>query len=1490
MNKILLFFLANLIIIPCLKSESTTSLIKQTGFRQYATDQGLSHNTVTHFLQDRKGFMWISTTAGLNRLDGNKIEAIQGPDQILFGNSINHLIQDSKGKIWASTYGGLIRLAHNQGDGQVYQLPSFASEPDQKNYTIAIIEAEPEKFWIVSWEGIYQLNTRDKEIHAFPSMKELLNKGIYIKTAFEDKNIIWLGTTNGLYQFNKRDSSLRQYPLTKSLNQSAIDQLLKIDNEKMLLVSGQNLFRINLKESEQAAELLMTEQLITSMVKFGQSVFLSFKDRLYRYETYSGTISHLFSLSEILPKYTNYTITKLFLDKNHKLWLGTNSQGAYVWDPQSLHFQSIYTLTQNPEIKLNDNSVWSFVEESPGNFWIGTEMGLNYLSSSEGTLESHLALDKYNLSSQQARIFFIQKDGDTLWLATANGLIKYQPKEKKLEVYRPKKLSPDTDFFIYSIALTDLGDIWLATQQGALKFSPKTKKFDYENQLMTPDNIEISSFVRYQDNLLWFGFKSSLISYDYRQKIRKEVFKARHKSRNVDLFLTDFYLDKEKKQLWTAFSGEGIYVTDLTATENNVIRHFSPRNGFVDNVVYSLLPDKDYLWATTHSGLAKINLQTFNYLMFDFYNGLPGNEFNEGASSKTSSGDLMFGSTNGILIIEPDKLSLPDERISPLITAVQLRDKVILSSDIDWSERNVILPKHENLITFHLSVLDYLTPQKWQYEYWLTGVEQTKPQLVSASELTIGDLSAGNYQLNVRAVLPNYQYFSKIESIPFSVEAPLWMSVKFQTAAYLLLAILIFWYLYRRGNVKRTLVNLCKELQEKEKRLELALLDKRRGVWDWQRNSSKSKNSTITITMTEDDEIVMTMSKYESYIHHQDVDNVKQAWEKFINGNDNAIKMVYRVFFFEEWVWTKLYGRVYQRDEEGRPIRATGTWLDISEEKKAETKLNLYKQAVYSTRDVIIIANSKLDIAVVNNAYHVQTGFESSSLIGKNIIRVAKRILSKDVTENLRAQVRQKKSWQGEATMPRKNGTSYPISIRVDVIEGESKDFNYVIVITDISSLTSSTSSQLGDAYYDNLTGLPNKILTNDRLTHAIDHANNNKAKLVFVTIAIDRFEFLCQTLGRTSIRELLLNTSNCIIKHLNEDDTLARYETNKFVIILEGINKFEDTAFKIENILTEIAKQKLSTSASITANAGVSCFPVDATTNEKLIESSMRALKSARQQGAQIVSYINQDLQKKTSERIAMKYALLEALENNQFFLVYQPKVDLTRNQTVGFEILLRWRTNEGTTVYPSQFINIAEQTGLIEPLTEWLINQSFRILRQWKAEGFSVAFAINLIPRYCAKIACPEHLLKKLQTFNLEATDIHIEINEKHLRLQDEHDLQFLTELDKNGFKVTLDDFASGKTPLANLNKLPIHAIKMHRDLTRGIGKNPDDEALIKTIADLANNLNFVATAKSIETEQQLEFLQKSGYRYGQGYYFSDPLTESHARQFLIKMQSKL
>ncbi|MGX5202883.1 EAL domain-containing protein [Aliikangiella sp. IMCC44632] len=1466
---------------PLINENYGSGILSQTGLRHFSTLNGLSQDTVNSFYQDHQGVMWVGTDSGLNKITGRQVTLFQGPENSISSVSISQITSDKQNQLWFSTFKEVFKVSPNLQNVERFSLPAPLIGANQANYIVKLLPDNQGNMWIIEKLGIYKLDGENKEVTRFDTLNSLLKKGLKIRFAANANQHIWLGTNLGLYQFNKQRATISKISLPQELTQDTLYDVIEISRQEMYLTTNSGFYQVSddLAGRLTLKQTLLSDDSINSVSFNTKHIYISSGDKVFWYNLTTQKIVLLFALSEILPRYTNYKIESLFVDNQGLLWIGTDSFGAFLWNPQSLHFKSLINLTQNIYTKLSNNTVWNFAEDPPNVLWLASDNGLNKINRAQGTVEHFLTAKQVEGSQLPSRLLFILNDLNNLWIGSENGIIQFNKSTEKSELFKPNS---EQVFFIYSMAKGPQGNLWIASDLGLYRFNPTTKKFSQPIHGINKNRSETITLVKFLQGKLWIGHPDKLERYDFATNTIETIAKFDHPNIDEESALTDIYL--QDNFIWVSHNSQGLYLLENGASGSKVVKHFNRKSGFPDNVVHAIQPHTsfpDRLLVSTHVGLIELNTTTHQWVQFGLFDGLPSNEFNEGASLKGNNGELLFGLANGFIEFNPQHLKLSLESPKVIINSLIVGNERSEQNLEDWHLSNVKMKSDSDLLFVNVSVLDYMTPERWHYEYWLSGDRQTDPRTQKSNKITIANIPVGQYQLNIRPIIPNYKVYPSVTQVNIEVVNN---KVSKQPLLYLGFAIIILilsFYLIQRIKFNQRLAEENKKLSLSEQRIKTASIDNFRGVWEWQLQSHSIDNSTITLLRPNNESLVLTLSQFKAYIFENDRAKVKAAWEALLKGKESEFNLEFKIYLFEQWRWCKVFGKISERLNTGKPCRVSGTWFDNSADKEVLNQLSIYQQAINSTRDIVFILDEKFTIVSVNEAYQKLTGYPAEKIINRSFIELANRRLNSTQLAELEEQLVYKKQWQDEASMPISGGASYAADIRIDAIENATYNAKYIVLITDISSLNKRFESEVQNSYYDDVTGLPNQVLASDRLSHAIAHARLHQTQVGLLYLDLDKFNFLNQTLGKSAAREILVTTSKRIRSTLNKDDTLARIEGDKFHIIFENVEQIEQLAYQASQILSEISRtQKVAnTNVNLTASVGIAYYPHDAKNSTKLVKCAYEAMKTARAGGTNRINFFHREINQRALDRLAMRDSLERALDGQQLYLVFQPKFELNNRLLGGFEVFVRWKTEQGNIVYPSQFIKLAEEIGIIDRLTEWLIESAIKTLANWKAQGVTSTFSINVNPKYCHKPEFSELILSKLKKHNIAPLCLQIELNEKEFSQDLTQNLELIQRLKNGGLNVTLDDFGTGNTPLNHLKQINVSSIKLERNFIRNIGKDVNNDLLLKSILQLMNDLGKSTAAKGIEYESQLSFLKQYGCQFGQGYYFSDPLSEEKA-----------
>ncbi|WP_350151382.1 EAL domain-containing protein [Nitrosomonas sp.] len=531
-----------------------------------------------------------------------------------------------------------------------------------------------------------------------------------------------------------------------------------------------------------------------------------------------------------------------------------------------------------------------------------------------------------------------------------------------------------------------------------------------------------------------------------------------------------------------------------------------------------------------------------------------------------------------------------------------------------------------------------------------------------------------------------------------------------------------------------------------------------------------------------------------------------------------------------------------------------------------------------STREGVVITDLQPRILAVNRAYTEITGYDEAQVLGKNPKIIKSGRHDEAFYQAMWASLIKQGYWSGEIWNRRKNGEIYPQWLTISTVRNDSNEpCNYVGVFTDITQMKQSEARLVHLAHYDPLTGLPNRLLVQSRLLHAIERAQRHSLRIATLCLDLDRFKNINDSLGHPIGDELLMLLASRLKKRLREEDTLARLGGDEFLLILEDIKDPSEPATVAQNLIDLLATPFVLPSGHeifINASIGISLFPDDASNVTELIQHADMAMYLAKKEGRSTYRYHTEALSIAANERLVMETRLRHALTAGEFVLHYQPLIDAHSGRAVGVEALVRWQPPGEAIVPPGKFIPIAEETGLIVPLGEWVLRTACAQGRAWIDAGFApLVMAVNLSVRQFQSENLAEVIQWVLEETKLPAACLELELTESMFMEHAERSIDTLKTLKAPGIQLAIDDFGTGYSSLTYLKRFPIDKLKIDQSFVRGLAHDPNDREIAATIIAMARGLKLSVLAEGVESEQQLAFLRQHGCDYYQGFLFHRP-----------------
>jgi diguanylate cyclase (GGDEF)-like protein/PAS domain S-box-containing protein len=468
--------------------------------------------------------------------------------------------------------------------------------------------------------------------------------------------------------------------------------------------------------------------------------------------------------------------------------------------------------------------------------------------------------------------------------------------------------------------------------------------------------------------------------------------------------------------------------------------------------------------------------------------------------------------------------------------------------------------------------------------------------------------------------------------------------------------------------------------------------------------------------------------------------------------------------------------------------------------------------------------------------------------------------------------------WQGEIWNRRKDGAVIPVWQTISVVRDRFGEVDHFIsIFSDISEKKMSEERIYHLAHYDALTGLPNRTSFHNEFEEALSHAKRHGRRVALLFLDLDQFKLINDASGHPAGDELLKQVALRLKQTVREEDIVARLGGDEFTVLLDDIPSVEDVDLVAEKILQTLATpfHLDHSELVITTSIGISVFPGDGDDASTLLKNADTAMYRAKAQGRNNSQFFTAEMKTHASERLRLESEMRAALKNNEFLLHYQPQVDTLSGEIIGLETLVRWQHPEKGLIPPGVFIPVAEDSGLIVPLGEWIMKEACKQYRKWQDTGLEpVRIAVNLSGRQFVRQDLRGMVEKVLDDAGIAPSAIELELTESTIMEHVEETVETLKTLRDLGVHLSIDDFGTGYSSMAYLKRFTIDKLKIDQSFVRDLATDSDDAAIVIATIAMAHALNLTVIAEGVETEEQLQFLKENGCEQMQGYYFSRPL----------------
>ncbi|UVE17778.1 EAL domain-containing protein [Pseudomonas sp. LS44] len=685
-------------------------------------------------------------------------------------------------------------------------------------------------------------------------------------------------------------------------------------------------------------------------------------------------------------------------------------------------------------------------------------------------------------------------------------------------------------------------------------------------------------------------------------------------------------------------------------------------------------------------------------------------------------------------------------------------------------------------------------------------------------------------------------------------------------------------------------------LSKSEERLALALEASQLGLWDWNLQTDEVHHSHLReIFGIEPQEVKGVLSHLKPRLHPEDLPVLRRALVEHMKGRSDGYHIEYRVRHAEDrWVWVEDRGRAVERDADGKVIRMLGTRRDITAWKQREEEQCLAATVFEAASEGIIILDPAYRVLAVNKAYSEVTGYSRDDVYGRRVVRLINNRDTQHQYERIGQELEQHDSWQGELIETRKSGELYPQWLQLNVVRDSLGRVSHIVgFFADLSARREAEERLRYLSHYDELTGLANRSLFKERLHEASQRARQSGRGLALLHIDLDRFKLLNDSLGHEVADQLLRQISRRLVQAVPEADTLARLSGDEFAVLLDAYGSLSSLARTASRLLAKlrmpmnIGGHELVVSASL----GISLLPDNAREISTLITQAGMAMQHAKHLGGNTFQFFTDNLQACTLERLQLENQLRKGIELGQLEVFYQPKLCLADDSLNAAEALVRWRHPEMGLVPPGDFIGLAEETGLIAPIGEFVLRRACQQAREWQRQGLAdLRVSVNISMHQVRQGNLVSLVRQILAETELPPRLLELELTESQLLDNVESVISTFRQLRELGVKLAIDDFGTGYSSLSYLKRFPVDYVKIDQTFIRDIAAGGEDAAITRAIIAMAHSLELKVVAEGVETQAQMDFLKAQGCDEIQGFLISRPVEAPVFAQLLREQAAAL
>lgn len=1470
-------------------------------FQTLGTESGLAQNTIITFLQDRNGFIWLGTAGGLQKYDGYAFTTYEhsGDDPASAPESPpSALVEDAGGDLWLGT-GSAGVYRHTPGSGVFRRLAVEGDEPRGAAIVHALLFDARRGIWVGSAGGVALLDAGDgHRLRWLPTATDDGRAAPVHELSLTADGSLWAASAAGLLRLAPQAHAFERVDPARL---GRVDDLLLARDGQLYAATPSGVYRVGETGAERVWPATGSHA-VSAITEDERSRFwLALPNEgLAVFDRIGGDTRRLAPDDALEGGLPEAVITNLNVDRSGLLWIGTAERGICKVDPDGVSFS--YLADRNrARAQTAANYVRAIFEDAAGGLWLGTQGdGLKRYDPVGKRFDYYDgALDAAATGARQPpRVVnaLVDAGNGRVWVAMTQGAALLDPARGEAS-FLPEDTAgvhglPDRE--IRSLARARDGKLWLGTgSAGLVEYDPTAVRWrNYRSKASATalgglSDDRVIALHEDRNGRIWAGGADGLNLIDPASG-RVRVFRNDPDDpRSLAGNLVRAIQESADGVLWVGTQA-GLSRLDALDERHASFTRWLPKNGLPNATIYAIADDGiGRLWLSTNRGITSFERASETFRTFSAADGLQGLEFNNGAYARLRGGRLAFGGTKGVNLFLPQAVTGSRYAAPVVLTEVRVGNRSVrVPTDGD----HLHMAAADRVAHFEFAALDFTAPERNRFTYQLEGFDEHWIEAGTRHEATYANLDPGRYRFKVRASNHDGYWSEQAALLDLDVTPPWWENLAARTAYLLvtLTAVLLLWRTYRRRQNEQDRHH--QDLREREDRLRTALWGSGDDFWDWNIVAGE-----IVVTgsggLYDHSAFGSTRFGWERFrdnLHPDDRPALEQRVEEHFRGQTDTFESEYRVRRRGQWIWVLARGKIVERDEDGQPTRMSGTARNITATRTAERERRIAEEVIRSMAEAVAVSDTEFRFLTVNPAFTRITGWRRDEVTGQSNALLNSSQHSTEHYLTLRETLIRSGRWRGELWQRRKDGDEFLSWTEItEVRDASGQRTHFVNVISDITDRKRVEQELRYLANYDALTGLPNRTLLSERIGHAIVRARRGGRKVGVLFLDLDRFKHVNDSMGHAAGDRMLKAAGSRLRQIVREGDSVARLGGDEFTVVIEDIiggDEAERVAEKIIAAFEQPLELDSGQEVIISPSIGVSLYPDHGQLPSDLLKFADTAMYQAKERGRKTWMVYTEAMDAAARLRATMAAALGKALERDEFSLVYQPKLSLLDERVTGVEALLRWHSGDLGDVSPGLFIPLAEETGLIIAIGDWVVAQACAQLARWRAAGIGdITMSVNVSVAQLLRGDLIQRLCDVLAEHDIAPNQLELELTESMVMANAEQSITTLRRLKAIGLTLSIDDFGTGYSSLSYLKRLPIDTLKIDKEFVGDITTDPDDEAITATVIAMAHSLGLNVVAEGVELAEQVEYLREQDCDEIQGHWLAPPLAPAPCLAFL-------